>query len=93
MGERKTPLDALKIFARNFVTHNVTLLTIVQFLASTSLVNTNHSDTDGPSGLADTQTQVAVVGINVAALLHSLDNFDNGFEERVVKISFFELAE
>lgn len=58
----------------------MTLFAIMQLLSRTSLVNTNHGDTDGPGSLADAQAQVAVVGVDVAALLQCLDNLDNGLQ-------------
>jgi hypothetical protein len=89
----KTALDALQILPRHLVAHDVTLFAVVQFLARTSLVDTHHGDSDGPGGLADAEAEVAVVGVDVAALLEGLDDFDDGLEEGVVEVAGFELAE
>lgn len=56
----------------------------MQLLASTTLVDTHHGDTDGPSRLADAEAEVAVVGVDVAALLEGLDDFNDGLEEGLV---------
>jgi hypothetical protein len=55
-------------------------------------VNTNHGDTNRPRCVSNTQTQISIIGIHIAALLESLDNFYNRLENIVVKLSLFEFA-
>lgn len=69
------------------------LFSVVQLLTRTSLVDTHHGDTNGPGCLADAEAEVAVVGVDVAALLEGLDDFDDGLEEGVIEVAGFELAE
>lgn len=69
------------------------LFAVVQLFSRTSLVDTHHGDTDGPGCLADAEPEIAVVGVDVAALLEGLDDFDDGLEEGVVEVAGFELAE
>lgn len=59
-------------------------LSVVQLLAGAPLMDANHGDTNGPRGLSDAEAEVAIVGINVAALLEGLDDLDNGFEETIL---------
>ncbi len=66
---------------------------LVQLLARAPLVDTHHGDADGPCCLANTQTEIAIVGIDVAAFLCCFDDFDDGFEDALVEISLLELAE
>lgn len=65
----------------------MSLGTIVQLLPRTSLVDTHHGDTNRPRCLADTETEVAVVCVNVSSLLQGLHDLDDGGEERVLEIS------
>lgn len=49
LRKAQTTFDTLKIFARSFITQNMSLLvTLMEFLARGSLVNTNHGHTNGP---------------------------------------------
>jgi hypothetical protein len=68
-------------------------LSIMKLLASATLVDTNHGNTDGPCCLAYTQTQVSIIGIDVTTLLKSLNNLYNRFENIVVELALFKLAE
>lgn len=70
----------------------MTLFAIVQLLASASLVDTHHGDTDGPGRFADTEAEVAVVGVDVPALLKCLDDLDDGLQQGVVKVIFFKFS-
>lgn len=71
----------------------MTLFAIVQLLARTSLVDTHHCDSNGPGCFSDAEAEIAIVGVDVAALLEGLDDFDDGLEEGVVEVAGFELAE
>lgn len=93
LRKRKTSLDTLQNLAGDLITHDVTLFTIMQFLASTSLVNTNHGYANRPGGLADTQTEIVVVGVDVASFLEGLYNLHDGRDERVVYVVGFKSAE
>lgn len=86
-------LDTLQKLPGNFIAHHVPLVAFMQLLSRAPLVDTNHSDADGPCCLADTQAEIAIVGINVSTFLCSFDDFDNGFEDAFVEISLLELAE
>lgn len=92
LGKGKTALDALQNLARNLITHDVTLLAVVQLLASTSLVDTNHGHANGPGGLADTQTEIVVIGVDVASFLKGLHDLHHRYEEGVVHVVGFEFA-
>lgn len=93
MRKGETTLDALQILACNLITHNMAFLSIVKLLASTALVDTNHGNTNGPCCLANTQTQVSIVGIDVTTLLKSLDNLYDRLENIVVELTLFKFAE
>lgn len=69
------------------------LFAVVQLLARTSLVDAHHGDANGPGCLSDAEAEVAIVGVDVAAFLEGLDDFDDGLEEGVVEVAGFELAE
>lgn len=68
------------------------LFAVVQLLARAALVDTHHGDTNGPGCLADAEAEVAVVGVDVAALLEGLDDFDDGLEEGIVEVAGLEFA-
>lgn len=68
------------------------LFAVVQLLARASLVDAHHGHANGPRRLADAQAEVAVVGVNVAALLQGLDDLDNGLQERVVEVASFKFS-
>jgi hypothetical protein len=89
----ETTLDALQILACDLITHDMAFLSIMKLLASTALVDTNHGNTDGPRRLANTQTQVSIIGIDIATLLKSLDNLYDRLENIVVELTLFKLAE
>lgn len=86
-------LDALQVFARDLVAHDVPALAVVQLLAGAALVDADHGDADGPGGLADGEAEVAVVCVDITAFLCGFDDFDNGREEVVVEVVLFEFAE
>lgn len=65
----------------------------MQLLTRASLVDTHHCDSNGPGCLSDTEAEIAVVGVDVAALLEGLDDFDDRLEEGVVEVAGFEFAE
>lgn len=49
LRKAQTPFDTLQVFPRSLVAEDMGLLVaLVKFLASRSLVNTNHGHTDGP---------------------------------------------
>jgi hypothetical protein len=56
-------------------------------------VDTHHSDADGPGSLADTEAEVAVIGVDVTALLECVDNLDDGIEEGVLELARLEFPE
>lgn len=68
------------------------IVALVQLLARTPLVDTHHGDADGPCCLADTQAEIAIVGIDISTFLCCFDDLDDGFEDAFVEISFLELA-
>jgi len=86
-------LDALQELARDLVAHDMALCAVVELLARAALVDAHHGHADGPRRLADAQAQVAVVGVDIAALLEGLDDLDDGLDERVVEVSGLELSE
>lgn len=88
----KTPLDTLQDFARNFITHDVTFFSIMKLLACTSLVDTNHGDTNGPGSFADAQAEIIVVGVDIASFLEGFDNLHYRSYERVVEVASFKLS-
>jgi hypothetical protein len=56
----------------------VTLLSVMKLLPCATLVDANHGNSNRPGSLTDTESEVSVVGVNVAALLESLDDLDDG---------------
>jgi hypothetical protein len=50
LRKAQTPLDALQIFARYLIAHDMSRVFVVlmELLASRTLVNTNHGDSDRP---------------------------------------------
>jgi len=56
-------------------------------------VDAHHGDSDGPCCLANTEAQIAVVGVDVSALLGCLDDLDDGLEDAFVEVAFLEFAE
>lgn len=48
--------DALKVLAGNLISHDMALLSVMQLLASATLVDAYHGNTNRPRCLADTQT-------------------------------------
>lgn len=71
----------------------MTLFTVVQLLARTALVDTDHGHTDGPRRFTDTETEISVIGVDIAPLLEGLDDFNDRFQEVVVELALFEFAE
>jgi hypothetical protein len=69
------------------------LITLMQLLSRTTLVDTNHGNSNGPGSFTDTKAKIAVVCIDIAAFLGCFDNFDNGFEDAFVNVACFEFAE
>lgn len=68
------------------------LVALVQLLASAPLVDAHHGDADGPCCFADTQAQIAIVGVDISTFLCCSDDFDDRLEDAFVEISLFELA-
>lgn len=93
LGKCQTALNTLKKLAGDLVAHHMAPLAVVQLLARASLVDTHHGHTDGPGRLADAQSQVSVIGIDISPLLGRFDNFNHGFQDAVVQIALFEFAE
>jgi hypothetical protein len=50
----------------------------MKLLPCATLVDANHGNSNRPGSLTDTESEVSVVGVNVAALLESLDDLDDG---------------
>jgi hypothetical protein len=50
-------------------------------------VDAHHGDANGPCGLADAEAEVAVVCVDIAALLEGLYDFDYGLEKGVVEVA------
>ena len=69
LRESQTSLYTLQELSRNLITHNMTFLAIVKFLSSTTLVNTNHSNSNGPSGFSNAEAKIPVICINIASFL------------------------
>ena len=65
----------------------------MQLLPGTPLVDTNHGNTNGPGGLANTQAEIAVVGVDVSAFLGSLDDLYYRLKNTFVETPFFKFAE
>lgn len=61
-------------------------LALVQFLARAPLVDPHHRDADRPCRFADAEAEVAVVGVDVAALLRGVDDLDDGGEDAVGEV-------
>lgn len=79
MGKGKAALYTLQVLARDLITHDVTFLSVVKLLSRTSLVNTNHGYADGPCRLSDAESKIAVIRIDVSALLEGLDYLHDWF--------------
>lgn len=71
----------------------MSLVTLVELLSSTTLVNTNHSNSNGPSRFADTESEISIIGIDIAAFLGCFDDFNYRFQNAFVDIAFLEFAE
>lgn len=91
--EAQAPLDALQELSSDFIAHHVPLVTFVQLLPRAPLMDTHHGDTDRPCCFANTQTEIAIVGVDVSTFLCCFDDFHDRLEDAFVKISFLELAE
>jgi hypothetical protein len=69
------------------------LIALMQLLSSTTLVDTNHGDSDGPGRLANTKTKVPIVRIDVAAFLRRLNNLYDWLQDTFIEIAFLKFAE
>lgn len=56
LSETQASLNALQELSCNLITHHMSLITLMQLLSRTTLVNTNHSDTNRPSSFPDTKS-------------------------------------
>ena len=56
-------------------------------------MDTNHGHTDRPGGFSDTEAKVAIIGVDIAALLKGLDDFHHRLEDGIVKIVLFKFSE
>lgn len=69
------------------------LIALVQLLARAALVDTHHGDADGPSGFPDAEAQIAVVGVDVAALLSRAHDLHDGLQDAFFQRARFEARE
>ncbi len=81
MSRSDTPLHALNVLARHLVVQHVCDRVDSDLLPRRTLVNADHSDTDRPGGIADTQAQVGVVCFLVLAVLHVMYDFGQQAED------------
>jgi hypothetical protein len=88
----QTSLDALQELPRDLVSHDMTLVTLMQFLSSTTLVDTNHGNSNWPRCLSNTQTQISIVGVDISPLLSCFDDLDNRFQDPLVYIAFLKFS-
>jgi len=68
------------------------LITLMQLLPGTTLVDTNHGDSDGPCCFTDTESQVSIVRIHVTAFLSCLDDLNNRLKDTFVDVAFLKFA-
>ena len=82
LRKAQTPLDALQHLPRALITHDMRLLiTTMQLLSRTTLVDTHHRYTNGPGSLANTETEVCVVGVDVLLQLCQMYDLVDALEE------------
>lgn len=70
----------------------MSLLPTMQLLTRSTLMDTNHRNTNRPRGRSDAQAQIPIVGIDVTAFLEGPDDLDDGDEEGVLHIALLKFA-
>lgn len=71
----------------------MSLVTLMQFLSSTTLVDTDHSNANGPRSFPDAESQITIIGIHISPLLGRFDDFNNRLQQAFIDIAFLEFAE
>ena len=81
LRKTQTPLNTLQPLPRPLIAHNMRrpLITLMQLLSRTPLMNPHHRNPNRPRRLPNTKPQIPIVRIHISLFLRRMHDFHDGF--------------